>query len=255
MSGRGQIDSQRLAKLAQRPGIDPRVWLTFAAVDEVMWDESADGGGMYCNCHLLASGESITAIVAVPYAGARFGAWYSPEPDDIVLVGIADGDMSNGGVVLARFYRGSDLPPRDLSAEENPAEQVTAATTNVVMRVKPGSKYILRTSGDGGAVDVKAEGNGTLSLEAAGSGDVHVKQSGSGNVFVNAAGKVYVGADSTTDGTQPPALGTDTQTYLTQLATFLQALTLPVSGAVAGPPAPGTVPQPGNLQAAKVEVK
>lgn len=249
---RSGIDTNRLASAVSRPGIDPRAWLVFASVDMIVFDSKA---GMYANCTIQPTGEDISVMVCAKYAGNKFGSWEPVAIDDIVVVGIPGGDRNNGGVLIGRMYRESDPPPDELSANTNVDGDTADATRNVVMVVEPKQKYIIRTSDDGGDIDVKVMGNGTVNIEAAGSGDMHVKQSGSGNVFISAAGKVYAGVTDATSGSQPPALGADTQSYLDNLAGVLAALVLPVSGGSAGPPAPGTIPVPGNLQAQKVEVK
>ena len=50
-------------------------------------------------------------------------------------------------------------------------------------------------------------------------------------------------------------LGTPLKTFLTNLLTALNALNLPVSGATAGPPAPGTFPVLPTILSSSVEVK
>lgn len=256
---RSKIDGNKLSAMVSRPGIDPRINLSFAVVTDVAFDGKH---GMFADVALVPTGETMTALVGVSYAGARFGSWEPVEVDDIVLVALPVGDPSYGAVIVSRFYRSSDLPPDELKGTTGVDGDVADPTPNVVLRVKPGAKYILRTSGDTGDVDVKVEGNGAVRIEAAGSGDVHVKQSGSGNVFVFAAGKVYAGVDDTTSGSQPVALGQTLATFLASVQGYLDAHVHtpgtfansggPVVGA-SGPPNPS--PSPPDVRAVKVEVK
>lgn len=221
------IDAGRMAALVSRPGIDPRVNVTIGTVKDVAYDAAH---GMFADVNIVPTGDLVNCMVGVEYAGNHYGSWAKLKVDDVVLVAIINGDRAQGGVVIARLYRESDLPPTELSAEENPSETVTDATDNVVLRVEPGKKYILRTSGAGGAVDVKVEGDGELNIEQAGTGNVYITVAGGSN-------KVYVGDR---DGTQPLSLGQTLQNHLDATKSYTDAHTH-LAGLLVAPPSGGPV--------------
>ena len=61
-----KLDPSRLANLVSRPGIDPRVHLTFGIVDRVVVDPEH---GVFVDVTLLPHEDSETAVLGVPYAG------------------------------------------------------------------------------------------------------------------------------------------------------------------------------------------
>ncbi len=85
--------------------------------------------------------------------------------------------------------------------------------------------------------------NDRLTIGKVGGTQIHLKPSGT-----------QVGTDdaSQLDWT---VLGTPLKTFLSQLLTALNTINLPVSGATAGPPAPGTFPVLPTILSASVEVK
>lgn len=161
---RHSIDLARLASLASRPGVDPRMWVMLArVVSDPVLDPNE---GVFVDIEYIPTGEQDTAFVTSDYAGYGFGSYSPIERDDIVLVAIAGGDQGNGAFVFARFWRAADKPPTDLAGEG------TAPTTDKYIRLKPGATYKMRTSG-GGGVDVSVEGSGDIVLKVA-SGTVNL---------------------------------------------------------------------------------
>jgi hypothetical protein len=65
-------------------------------------------------------------------------------------------------------------------------------------------------------------------------------------------GNIHIGSES---NTEPLVHGTVLNTFLTDLRTWLNLLTLPVAGAVAGPPSAPPPPIPGNLNSSKHTVE
>ena len=82
-----------------------------------------------------------------------------------------------------------------------------------------------------------------MTLGKVGGTQIHLKPSGT-----------QIGTDDASQLDWVP-IGTPLKTFLTNLLTTLNALNLPVSGATAGPPAPGTFPVLPTILSSSVEVK
>lgn len=186
---RSSVDVGRLSAAASRPGIDPRVWLTLAVVEEIGFDPD---NGVFADIIYQPDGTRETALVGAAYAGNEFGFYCPIEVGDTVLVAVAGGDPGNGPVIVSRMWGGPDKPSSDFQN----ADESENATQDVVLRVKPGQKFKVRTSGSSDGVDITVEGDGNVLIQATGDG------------------KVYLGG---TDGTEPIALGTTLKNYLTEL--------------------------------------
>lgn len=172
---RSNVDVARLSAAASRPGIDPRINLTRAVVTEIGFDPNE---GYFADVQFQPGGEAETAYVGMPYAGRDFGMHCPVDVGDTVLVALPNGDPGEGPVIIARWHNAGDRPNSELADGEE-------ATHDFWLRVKPGQRLVLRTSG--GDVDIKVEESGNVNVEAA---------QGNVNVVVSAAGKVNVGSAS-----------------------------------------------------------
>lgn len=85
--------------------------------------------------------------------------------------------------------------------------------------------------------------NDRMTLGKVGGTQIHLKPSGT-----------QIGTDDASQLDWVP-IGTPLKTFLSNLLTALNTLNLPVSGATAGPPAPGTFPVLPTILSASVEVK
>lgn len=157
MRARPSIDLGRLSAAAQRPGIDPRVWITLALVKEVGFDAEQ---GIFVDVQLQPSGELETCFLGAAYAGAEFGMYAPVQVDDMVLVAVPSGDPNHGPVIISRMWDAGDKPHADMNGTGG------AASDNMVLRLKSGAKLLIRTSGDGGEVDIQVEGGANLLLRA-----------------------------------------------------------------------------------------
>lgn len=164
---RGSTDVAALASAVTRPGIDPRVWLTLAVVTELGYDAEH---GVYADVTFQPSGMKETCLIGSNYAGGEFGDWCGIEVDDTVLVAVPDGDPASGPWIVCRAWNGGDRP----FAEMQSSVDAAAPTADRILRVKPGQKYKLRTSGGGDGVDVRVEGDGAFVVEIAGAGNVYL---------------------------------------------------------------------------------
>ncbi len=236
-----RIDPSRLAGLVSRPGIDPRVHLTFGIVDRVVVDPEQ---GVFVDVTLLPHEDNETAVLGVPYAGGGFGMYTPVQEDDTVLLAIPEGDCDYGPVIIARMWSSGDKPFSEMQGTPLTGQEAGQyeAAEKVILRCKPGTPYEIYVS-EGANITIKVEG------------------SGNANVIVD-TGKVYLG-DIT--GTEPAAKGTTLKSYLDNLKSWIDlhkhaylnvmtpAITTPPATVPAGTPDPSpTVPA---ISATKVEVK
>lgn len=127
-----------MAKAAQRPGIDPRVWLTYGTVKEIGIDPAH---GVFADVALQPDGNVETCYIGTACAGSvegtiGWGDWEPLEVDDTVLVGIPMGDSAMGPVVITRFWNSGDPPPTQIADGDEP-------TKDRWIIAKPGQKLNL----------------------------------------------------------------------------------------------------------------
>lgn len=189
MTARRRIDIGAMAAAASRPGIDPRVWLTLATVKDVAVDsaEGAFADVQYQN----ELGTLETAYVAVPYAGDGYGFWCPLKVDDTVLVAVPMGDSGYGPMVVARCWNAADKPPADIRQGEE-------AVRDVVLRVEPGQRLKIRTSGADDGIDIVVEGTGKFAVET-GTGGAHIAVPAGANV--NLGSEALAPTDGVVHGT------------------------------------------------------
>lgn len=128
-------DVSRIARALQRPGIDPRAWVSLALVQSVV----VDADGAFCDVLLVPSNRRHTARLGAAYAGSGWGMYAPPQVDDEVVVMAPDGDPSAGLVIVSRVWSRVDAPPTE--AQENPED--------VVLVVRPDRSLRLSVSGGG----------------------------------------------------------------------------------------------------------
>jgi hypothetical protein len=128
-------DVSRIARALQRPGIDPRAWVSLALVQSVV----VDADGAFCDVLLVPSNRRHTARLGAAYAGSGWGMYAPPQVDDEVVVMAPDGDPSAGLVVVSRVWSRVDAPPTE--AQQNPED--------VVLVVRPDRSLRLSVSGGG----------------------------------------------------------------------------------------------------------
>ncbi len=130
------IDTDRVAKMVARPGIDTRQWIGTAYVTTFEIDEE----GPFVDIELLIDGRLVpeTARVGAIYAGPGFGVFMPLEKDDEVIVIAPDGLIDSGLVVVSRLWSKSDPPP-DL-ARKNPFDLLFHAKEDAVVRLKATGK-------------------------------------------------------------------------------------------------------------------
>lgn len=219
---RGSLNIASLMKLARGPGMDTRVWLTFAQVDrvEVVTGKNA---GIYVDITCMPHGEEYTAWVASPYAGNSAGLYYPLKAQDTVLVAIPYGDSAAGIAIIGRFNAGDAPPPADFIKNGAPTDEIV-----LVAEPEANIRYVV-------------SGAGSIVLDPRGTG------------------KVGIGGDPGSAGMEPMVLGQTLSSFLSDIRTAFN--THVHATAAPGAPSPPT-PGPGipispvpNISATKGEVK
>lgn len=136
---RSRIDVGRMSAAASRPGIDPRIWGSWAIITELGFDPEQ---GVFADVQLQPTGETETVYVGTTYAGGGFGTWRPLKVDDTVFLMFPNGDPNNGGVIVARQWNGGDPPPAEFANGETPIE-------DLVELVEPGKNYKVLVSNGG----------------------------------------------------------------------------------------------------------
>lgn len=154
-----KIDVRRLGEALSYPGIDPREWLALATVEG--WGFDADEG-IFVDVRYQHSGQPDTCYLGTTYAGAEFGEHSPVEVGDTVLVATPMGDPGYGPIIINRWNNSGDKPSTDFKDPSAEQDGQPLPTQDRVLRIKPGQTYRIRTSGDGGGVDVVCEGSGNI---------------------------------------------------------------------------------------------
>lgn len=161
-----RIDVSRLSHLVARPGLDTRYNLVLAVIDKVVVDPQE---GVFADISILPREEPETAIVGVPYAGNGFGFYVPLYEDDVVLVGVPDGDTNAGPVIISRMWSSADKPPTE-AASRTPvagAPGMYAPSDDIVLRARAGANTRIVVS-DGANVTITVEGTGNVNLKVEG---------------------------------------------------------------------------------------
>jgi hypothetical protein len=199
-----RINPTTLSHLVTRPGIDPRVWLTLAIVEEVICDQNE---GIFATVTYIPEGTTETARIGTCYTHDQAGVYWPIDEGDTVLVAIPMGDAGYGPVIISRLYSADNRPHSETS--NNPSATVDAASNDASIRLQPGSSLKIRTE-ETGQINIKSEGSGKITIEQAGTGDITLKV---------ASGRVcYIGDE---DGAEPIPLGQTLHTFLGSLRNWL----------------------------------
>jgi hypothetical protein len=163
-------DLGRLANAVARPGIDPRVWVSYAILTSDPVIEMRDGQqDVFVDLLLLPTQEASTARVGVAYAGNGFGFYTPLHKDDEVLVVAPSGNPDEGLVVTQRLWSPADPPPEALTTYPTDVLLVVETDKSLRINVAGGGKVYLgdveATRGAARLDDTTA--NGTLALVVA----------------------------------------------------------------------------------------
>lgn len=244
---RTSIDAGKLVNLVRGPGIDTRLWIALAVVQNV---EVVTGknSGIYVDVQALPYKEEYTAWVGSAYAASQAGLYFPLKVRDLVLIALPNGDPAAGVVVLARFNNGTRPVPAEFMTEDG------APSPHIVLVGEEDVHIQIFTKG-GGETQIVAQGDGSIRVTTEGNGAIVLTPEGTG--------KVGLGAEPGAAGMEPVAMGTKTDTNFTDLESYVVAelaeLALklnPVFTALTLPPyVPGLAPTLVGVGADKAEVK
>lgn len=147
-----------LSEGVSRPGIDPRIWVSYGVLTSEPYIETVEGRqDVLVNVTLLPCGMEETARVGAIYAGNGFGFYTPLHVDDEVLVVSPSGDPDEGLVIAQRLWSPADPPPASLSANPN----------DVTLVVEPGRNLRMSVQGAGNVVIDAADGQVKLGSDSA----------------------------------------------------------------------------------------
>ena len=148
-----QIDMGLLSEGLSRPGIDPRIWVSYGVLQSEPYIETIEGRqDILVDVMLMPSGAEETARVGAIYAGNGFGLYAPLHMDDEVLVLAPSGDPDEGLVIAQRLWSPADPPPAAVS--EHPEDVTLVVETgknlrlnvlgqgNIILQVDTGKIYL-----------------------------------------------------------------------------------------------------------------
>lgn len=159
------IDTARLSNAVSRPGIDPRIWVSYAVLISEPYIEEVEGQqDIVVDIQMMPIGDQETARVGAIYAGNGFGFYCPLHEGDEVLVCAPSGDPDEGLVVMQRLWSPADPPPQ--AVYDNPED--------VTLVVQQGKNLRLSVLGAGNVVIAAEDGKVKLGSEDADKGVARV---------------------------------------------------------------------------------
>lgn len=139
------IDMASLSEALTRPGIDPRIWVSYGVLLGEPYIETVDGRqDVLVDVMLMPSGAEETARVGAIYAGNGFGFYCPLHTDDEVLVLAPSGDPDEGLVITQRLWSPADPPPSSLTANPEDVTLVVESGKNLRLNVQGEGNIILQ---------------------------------------------------------------------------------------------------------------
>ncbi len=176
------IDVARLSNAVARPGIDPRIWVSYAYLLSEPYIETVEGRqDIVADVMLVPSMQEETARVGATYAGSGFGFYCPLHAEDEVLVLAPSGDPDAGLVITQRLWSPADPPPQEVI--DNPED--------VTLVVEEGKNLRLHVLGAGNVVLSAEEGKIKLGGEDAEKGVARMDDTTDNGTFsISAAGPI-----------------------------------------------------------------
>lgn len=194
MPGRS-TDQRTLGEALSYPGIDPRIWCSYATVDRtdeegkeaVEFDE--EDGQIYVSCTLQPSLIPVRARVAMSFAGAGEACWFPMQAGDEVVVLLPEGDPRAGAIIVGRPNNQFDpFPFASVAGADPKLNSFGVFRLRAALTFESGASIMMRSAAAGAFVRVDAKGGVTLRDGTAGvlqmNGDVFGYQSGEGDSFL-----------------------------------------------------------------------
>lgn len=188
-----------MSNAVSRPGIDPRVWITKATVEELGFDANE---GIFADV-ALDDGTHETCLLGTQFSTDGGGLYCPVSVGDIVLVAIPDGEPDYGPTVICQLWSKKRRPAPEMGVGDTPAG-------DVIWRTAKGRKLRILTT------------DGEIALLTDGSGNITITSTSSGVIQVSATNsKVQVTSPDVELGNANP---TDPVARAPATATFLQGL-------------------------------
>ncbi len=177
-----QPDMSRLAAALSIPGIDPRIWVSYAYLDSEPYIDSESGSeDIVADIVLMPSNQEETARISSIYAGDGFGLYCPLHALDEVLVVAPSGDPDAGLVIVQKLWSPATVPPPEFA--EHPED--------VTLVVEEGKSLRLNVLGAGNVVITAEEGKIKLGGEEAEKGVARMDDTTANGAFsISAIGPV-----------------------------------------------------------------
>jgi len=136
------IDVARLSNAVARPGIDPRIWVSYAYLLSEPYIETVEGRqDIVADVMLVPSMQEETARVGAIYAGNGFGFYCPLHAEDEVLVVAPSGDPDAGLVIMQRLWSPADPPPQEVINNPEDVTLVVEEGKNLRLTVKGAGSF------------------------------------------------------------------------------------------------------------------
>lgn len=171
LPGRGDFDHATMRESFKGPGMDTRLWLSYAIVDVPGDDQGEnttvefdkDDGQLYVNVQLKPSDVPLRCRLGQLTAGSGEAFYFPFVGGEEVLVGVPEGNMMGGGVILCRFNNAYDGFPFDSVGGGDPTKNATAIwRTRTALTIESGASVQIRSAAAGAMLLLSGAGSVTL---------------------------------------------------------------------------------------------
>lgn len=170
-AGRGDFDHVTMGQAFAGPGMDTRLWISYAIVDvpgdgqgdatTVEFDE--DDGQIYVNCQLKPSDVPLRCRLGQLTAGSGEAFYFPFCGGEEVLVMVPDGNLMAGGVIVCRFNNKYDGFPFDSVGGGDPKTNSAAVwRVRTPLTIESGASVQIRSAAAGAMLLLSGLGNVTL---------------------------------------------------------------------------------------------
>lgn len=162
----GDLDLNVLADALKRPGIDPRLWASYALVNRDQPDDHSvefdPEWGPLVSVTLQPTNEVAMCRVGASLAGNGEGEWHPFMPADEVLVVIPEGDIRAMPVIVARLNNALDKFPDKVSGKDTANNNFGFRRMRGPYVMENDSAILLRSAVTGAMIGIDESGNVTV---------------------------------------------------------------------------------------------
>ena len=142
------------ATVSRTVSTDKRYFGVYSATVTKVEDDKAKEGRVKIICHWFdEQTEMDWCRVAQVYAGNGYGAFFTPEPGDEVLLAFDNGDM-RAPIILGGLYNGKDKPPTFRSSTKDQKMIHTKGGNELLLDDTPNKKRVKLTTSGGHTADL-----------------------------------------------------------------------------------------------------